>query len=109
MNVPLPLDRPDPLEGYLPLEQAQLSYRIIGQGQPIILLHGGPGFDHHYLLPDMDRLADAFRLIYYNQRGRGPSAGEVDPAEISIQSETDDLERVRAYFQLERVALLGHS
>jgi proline iminopeptidase len=57
----------------------------------------------------MDRLADAFRLIYYDQRGRGKSAGNVDPAEVSIQSEMDDLERVRAYFQLERAALLGHS
>ena len=109
MNSPLPLDQPAPLEGYLPLEQAQLYYRTIGQGQPILLLHGGPGFDHHYLLPDMDRLADAFRLIYYAQRGRGPSSGKVDPAAVSIQSEIDDLERVRAYFQLERAALLGHS
>lgn len=109
MNFPLPLDYPTPIEGYLPLDQAQLYYRTMGQGQPIILLHGGPGFDHHYLLPDMDRLADAFRLIYYDQRGRGKPAGKVDPAEVSIQSEIDDLERVRAYFQLERAALLGHS
>lgn len=109
MNSSLPLDQPAPIEGYLPLEQARLYYRTIGQGQPIILLHGGPGFSHTYLLPDMDRLADAFRLIYYDQRGRGKSAGKVDPAEVSIQSEIDDLERVRAYFQLERAALLGHS
>jgi proline iminopeptidase len=103
------LDQPVPLEGYLPLEHAQLYYRTIGQGQPIMLLHGGPSFDHHYLLPDMDRLADTFRLISYDQRGRGKSAGKVDPAEVSIPSEIDDLERVRAYFQLEQVALLGHS
>ncbi len=109
MNIPLPLDQPDLQEGYLPLEQAQLSYRTIGQGLPLLLLHGGPSFDHHYLLPDMDHLADAFRLIYYDQRGRGTSVGKVDPAQVSIQSEMDDLEYVRAYFQLERAALLGHS
>jgi proline iminopeptidase len=39
--------------------------REIGQGPSIIVLHGGPDFDHAYLLPDLDRLADSFRLIYY--------------------------------------------
>ena len=68
-------DQPAPLDGYLPVENARLYYRAIGQGQPILLLHGGPDFDHNYFLPDMDRLSDSFRLIYYDQRGRGKSSG----------------------------------
>jgi proline iminopeptidase len=95
--------------GYIPVAGAELHYRDIGQGPPIIILHGGPSFDHHYLLPEMDRLADTFRLIYYDQRGRGKSAGTVQPAAISIQSEMDDLEALCAFFELESVALLGHS
>lgn len=63
-------DQPIPHEGYVPVENAVLYYREIGQGQPIIVLHGGPTFDHNYLLPDMDHLSDSFRLIYYDQRGR---------------------------------------
>jgi proline iminopeptidase len=98
-----------PREGYLPVEQAQLYYRDIGQGQPIIVIHGGPDFDHNYLLPDLDRLADSFRLIYYDQRGRGKSAGGVEPEDVSIQSEIQDLESLRHACQLESVALLGHS
>src|SRR5262245_60117475 len=100
---------PVPCEGSAPAEGASLYYRDIGQGPPIIVLHGGPSFDHNYLLPDMDRLAGAFRLIYYDQRGRGQSAGNVQSAEVTIQSEVDDLEALRAYFQLDSVALLGHS
>lgn len=96
-----------PLDGYLPVEQAQLYYRTIGQGQPILLLHGGPDFDHNYFLPDMDRLSDLYRLIYYDQRGRGQSSGQVQ--DVSLQSELQDLERVREYFQLESMAVLGHS
>jgi proline iminopeptidase len=98
-----------PREGFAPVEGASLYYRDIGQGLPIIVLHGGPGFDHNYLLPDLDCLADTYRLIYYDQRGRGRSAGNVQPTGISIQSEMDDLEALRVYFQLESVALLGHS
>jgi proline iminopeptidase len=100
---------PAPREGQVPVAGASLYVREIGQGQPIIILHGGPSFDHNYLLPDMDRLANAFRLIYYDQRGRGKSAENVGPATVSIQSEIDDLDTVRAYFHLEHVTLLGHS
>jgi proline iminopeptidase len=98
-----------PLEGYVPVENARLFCREVGQGQPIVLLHGGPSFDHSYLLPDMDRLADTYRLIYYDQRGRGKSGDNVRPEDVTIQSEVEDLERLRGYFGLESVALLGHS
>lgn len=102
-------DPPAPREGYLPVDNAALYYRDIGRGQPLILLHGGPDFDHTYLRPEMDRLSDAFRLIYYDQRGRGRSGGNVQPEAVSIQTEIDDLEGLRTYFQLESVAVLGHS
>jgi proline iminopeptidase len=75
----------------------------------MIVLHGGPDFDHSYLLPDLDRLADVFRLIYYDQRGRGRSAGQVLPEEVTLASEIDDLDAVRQHFHLESAALLGHS
>jgi proline iminopeptidase len=104
--------RPDlsvPREGYVPVNHAELYYREVGQGRPLILLHGGPDFDHSYLLPDMDRLADSYRLIYYDQRGRGKSARGVSPDDVSIQTEIDDLEHLRAFLQLDSVALLGHS
>jgi proline iminopeptidase len=51
-----------------------LFCRDVGEGPPILVLHGGPDFDHAYLLPELDRLADSFRLLYYDQRGRGRSA-----------------------------------
>jgi hypothetical protein len=98
-----------PREGCIPVGKASLYSRDIGRGQPIIVLHGGPDFDHGYLLPDLDRLADAFRLIYYDQRGRGSSADQVMPEEVTLTSDVDDLDRVRQHFHLESAALLGHS
>ncbi len=109
MRANSPSNQPAPREGYAPVESAQLYYREIGQGQPIVILHGGPDFDHSYLLPGLDRLSDSFRLIYYDQRGRGRSAGNVRPEEVSIQSDVEDLECLREYFRLESVAVLGHS
>jgi len=98
-----------PLEGYIPVGNARLFYREVGRGQPVVVLHGGPEFDHSYLLPDVDRLSDSLRLIYYDQRGRGNSAENVRPEDVTIQSEVEDLETLRKHFQLESVAVLGHS
>jgi proline iminopeptidase len=98
-----------PRESRIHVKKASLYSREIGRGQPIIVLHGGPDFDHGYLLPDLDRLADVFRLIYYDQRGRGGSADHVQPEDVTLSSDVEDLDKVRQHFQLESVALLGHS
>ncbi len=89
--------------------KASLYARDVGKGAPVIVLHGGPDFDHSYLLPDLDRLAASFRLIYYDQRGRGNSADQVRPEDVTLQSDLDDLDVVRRHYRLESPALLGHS
>lgn len=88
---------------------SRLFVRDVGDGPPIIVLHGGPSFDHRYLLPDLDRLADSFRLVYYDQRGRGRSFSVQTPDDVSIVSEVEDLERIREWLGEETVTLLGHS
>lgn len=98
-----------PRQDRVPVEEAQLFTREVGEGPPIVVLHGGPDFDHHYLVPELDRLAEAFRLVYYDQRGRGRSADGVDPEDVSLDSELEDVEAVRRSFGLERTAVLGHS
>jgi pimeloyl-ACP methyl ester carboxylesterase len=80
-------DRSDSREGYAAVRDGRLFYREIGQGRPMIVLHGGPDFDHRYLLPELDRLSDSLRLIYYDQRGRGRSAPNVEPEAVTIESE----------------------
>ncbi len=101
--------QPAPREGYFPVANAELYYREVGHGQPVVILHGGPDFDHNYLLPDMDLLTGSYRLIYYDQRGRGNSAANIHPHEVTIQSEMEDLESLRQHLHLESVAVLGHS
>ena len=93
----------------VPVGHASLYTREIGTGEPLIVLHGGPDFDHRYLLPDLDRLSDRYRLIYYDQRGRGLSADGVNPEDVTMGSEVEDLDAVRQHFQLESATLVGHS
>ena len=96
-------------ESRIPVGGASLYLREIGHGRAIIVLHGGPDFDSSYLLPDLDRLASNCRLIYYDQRGRGRSAAGVQPDDVTLASDLDDLDTVRKHFHLETSVLLGHS
>jgi len=99
----------DASESRILIGSTSLYARAIGQGPPVIVLHGGPDFDHGYLLPDLDRLAQTSRLIYYDQRGRGRSADGVRPEDVTLASDLEDIDRVRQHFRLEAPALLGHS
>jgi proline iminopeptidase len=96
-------------ESRIPVQDAELYCREVGRGTPMIVLHGGPDFDIAYLLPELDRLSDKFRLIYYDQRGRGRSADHVKPEDVTLESEMDDLGKVQEHFHLDKVDLLGHS
>ena len=110
-NAPVPqlALRGEAREQRIPVGSASLYARDIGHGQPVIVLHGGPDFDSAYLLPEFDRLADDFHLVYYDQRGRGKSAAGVRPEDVTLGSELDDIDRVRQQFGFERTIVLGHS
>ncbi|HEX5041759.1 MAG TPA: alpha/beta fold hydrolase [Candidatus Polarisedimenticolaceae bacterium] len=98
-----------PVETEIPVGGAALYVRTIGKGRPVIVLHGGPDFDHAYLLPELDRWRDAFRLVYYDQLGRGRSAENVRPEDVTLASDVEDLEKVRRHLGHAAPALLGHS
>jgi proline iminopeptidase len=61
----------------------------------LLVLHGGPGAHHDYLLPHFLDLADEFELIFYDQRGGGRSKTD-DPAPITWHTHVDDLTAVIA-------------
>lgn len=104
-----PTAETDAVERMVPAGSSSLYARAIGEGRPVIVLHGGPDFDHGYFLPGLDAFGDSFRLVYYDQRGRGRSAEGVEPEDVTLSSELDDLDLIRRSFQLESAVLLGHS
>jgi proline iminopeptidase len=88
------------------------GYRLfveeVGDGFPLILLHGGPGLDHTMFRPWLDELADEFRLLYVDERGQGRS-DRVDPATLTLSVWAHDVDLLTEALGLDRFALLGHS
>ena len=77
-------------------------------GPRLLVLHGGPGADHCYLLPQMLHLGERHDLLFYDQRGGGRSKSD---ARIPITWEThvEDLARVIEEFSLEPLSIVGYS
>ncbi len=95
-------------DGTVEVNGIHLYYRAIGAGKPLIIIHGGPGFDHNHML-SFKNLADEFRIIFYDQRATGNSSGNVDTNSITVDNFIKDLEALRKKLNLEKVNILGHS
>ncbi|MEO1625059.1 MAG: alpha/beta fold hydrolase [Bacteroidota bacterium] len=91
------------------INDAKIFTKVIGKGEPILIVHGGPGFNHSYLLPHFQDLAKDHQLIFYDQQGCGRSGFNSDTAKISIAGMVEDIEALRLDLGIDQLNLLGHS
>lgn len=89
------------------VRDVSLFVEVFGQGDPLLLLHGGPGLDHTTLL-SLRPLADRHTLVFYDQRCNGRSAGPA-VSTMTWENLTADAEALRRQLGFERWAVLGHS
>ena len=90
-----------------PIRDVSLFVEVMGDGYPLLLMHGGPGADHWSLAP-FRRLADRYTLVFYDHRCNGRSTGA--PVEsMTWENLTADADALRRSLGFERWAVLGHS
>lgn len=106
---PSPAPAPASRSGHLAVSGARLYYESVGRGDPVIVVHGGPGMDHVYLRPGMDALATTHRLIFYDQRGAGRTEGEANSRTITLDLFMADISALADSLRLGRFTLVGHS
>lgn len=95
---------------YVDVDGARLFVRSVGDGVPLVIVHGGPGMSHDYFTPQLiDLLASDYRLIFYDQRGSGRSTGVEDTAQLTMARFVEDLETLRKSLGIDQLNLLGHS
>jgi proline iminopeptidase len=100
-----------------------LSFDKHGQGQAVLVIHGGPGIPYASLWKGLEGLTDRFEFYYYHQRGAGDSTRAFDRLDSSnyyenmmelegtlgLGAQIADIERIRRILKQEKLTLIGHS
>jgi len=74
----------------------------------LLVLHGGPGFDHTGLASLFEPLADTAQLVLVDHRGQGRSDGD-DPAAWNLDHWVPDIADLCDALELDRPIILGQS
>jgi proline-specific peptidase len=97
-------------EGLVALPEVALFVRQYGQSGPaVVVIHGGPDWDHTYFLPYLLPLAERLRLIFFDMRGCGRSQKFHAVAPYHIDRVVADLAALLDHLAVEDVTLLGFS
>jgi proline iminopeptidase len=94
----------------LAVDGGTIWYKVsgTGDGTPVILLHGGPGFSSYYLKP-LEALGNERKVVRYDQLGGGKSSGLTDTTKMTIAHFVAELDSLRSHLGYQRVHLVGHS
>jgi proline iminopeptidase len=87
----------------------QLYYTTMGQGRPLMFMHGGLGLDQTLFLPWMELLAKEFQLIFYDHRGNGRSERPASLEGVTHDTWAADADALRQHLGFDKIVLLGHS
>ncbi len=109
-SAPVATATPPEDTGYADVPGGKVWWMRVGSGPktPLLLLHGGPGAAHNYLLP-LKVLADERPVIFYDQLGCGRSDIPQDPALYTIGRFVEEIDALRKALDLDRIVLFGHS
>lgn len=101
--------------GHIAVPGGRVWWQKYGDGPktPLLLLHGGPGAAHNYLLP-LRALADERPVIFYDQLGCGlsdapPQGASPNGGPYHIPRFVQEVDAVRKALGLDRIVLYGHS
>src|SRR5271170_2594779 len=96
-------------EGYVDAHGVLIYYTTFGRGEPLVILHGGPGASHVDFLPYLLPLARTNKLVFIDERGSGRSEKLEDVKQYTVENMATDVEAVRMALNLGKISLLGHS
>jgi pimeloyl-ACP methyl ester carboxylesterase len=87
LNYPVEIDEPvQAAETYLPIRGSQVYYETSGDGEPLILLHGGFGTVEDFA-SQTPELAKRFKVVAFERPGHGRTADNGEPFTFTRMSE----------------------
>jgi len=111
LSVKLPAQKlPDSFTDgkYVTVNGAKLWVVLAGQGDPLIIIPGGPG-GSHISYRSFDSLSKDNQIVYFDAFGRGKSDTAKDVKEYSLDRDIEDIEGLRVALHFDKLNVLGHS
>lgn len=99
----------DATEGFIDVPDGRVWYQSVGGGEPLVLLHGGPGASSIYLEALMPLCDAGYQVVRYDQLGSGQSDHPDDTSLWTVDHFCAELEVVRQALGFEKMHLLGQS
>jgi len=97
-------------EEYIKTENETIHLTTYGEGQPILIINGGPGMNSEGFRALAEKIGASNKAIIYDQRGTGESSiPNIDSSSITLDAMINDIEIIRNHLQIERWVILGHS
>ncbi len=87
---------------------ARLSYRVLGQGEVLVVIHDGPGGEKSIMYDGFDALSGGMKIVYYDQRGCGRSEPLGAGQSCTIEDNVRDLEALSSYLHLDSFSIAAH-
>jgi proline-specific peptidase len=89
-------------------EKLRIAGATLVEKPTLIVMHGGPGFDHARMRPDFDHFADVAQVLYIDHRGNGRSQPSA-PATWSLDQWGDDVKALCDTLGIEKPIVFGQS
>jgi len=86
---------------------ASIFIREIGTGDTVLVLHGGWGAEHSYLIDPFLKYTNQAHFIFYYQTGSLRS--KCEDSLISIENHVQDVERIRVALGVDKLIIVAHS
>jgi len=96
----------DPQTGYAPVNDIELYYEIHGEGEPLVLLHGGVGASEMFGA-NLQELAKSRQVIAVHLQAHGRTADVDRP--MGYEAMADDIAALIGHLGFERSDVMGYS
>lgn len=108
-NLPQP-DIFDKFESkFYTIDGYKINVEVLGAGDPIFFLPGGPGNSHDYMQGSFGQYYSTNTVVFFDFLGRGKSDDAIDTSEYSVDNDVALIEKLRRLLGYESISLVGHS
>ena len=86
-----------------------INVEVLGQGDPLFFLPGGPGNSHDYMQGNFGQYYKSNTVVFFDFLGRGKSDDAKNPSEYSVENDVELIETLRKLLKFDKISLVGHS